>query len=142
MHLLHNVAPTNELTLDIDLWNGWPVRVLFDRGSECLIGEYVDFLVLLDAIGVHKDNHVPAESALGHLSRALHENANVILADPLRDVLSDLVGGLRLGLRLEVVVAIFISATSAVVRVEPSACIHGLLPKGKGWGCCDSLSET
>ncbi len=82
MHLLHDVASTDEFSFDINLWNGGPIRILFNRSAQSLISQNIHILVLFDTIGVHKDDNVSAEAALGHLSCALHKHADIVLIDP------------------------------------------------------------
>ena len=121
MHLFHDVAPADKFTFDVNLWYGWPVRELLDRGSERLIGQHIDVFVLLDPVRVQKNDHVPAEAALWHLPRALHEHADIVFRDPVRNVLGHLVGRLCLRLGLEVIVAVLVSATCSVIGAEPAS---------------------
>ena len=120
VHLHHDVEPADELSFDVHLGNGWPIRILLDRRSERLIGQHVNILVRLDSIGVQEGDSGAAEATLWHLARSLHEQADVVLADPFRDVLRHFIGCLSLRLWLEVVVAVLVGATSAIVRAEPS----------------------
>ena len=120
MHLHHNVESANKLTLDVHLRNGWPIRVLLDRCSERLIGQHVNILVRLDSVGIQEGDDGAAEATLWHLARPLHEQADVVLTDPFRDMLRHFIGCLSLRLWLEVVVAVLVGATSAIVRTEPS----------------------
>ena len=134
MHFLHDVAPTNELSLDVNLRNRRPVGVLFDRGSESFIGEDVDILVFLDSVSIQENDDVPAEAALRHFAGAFHEDANIIFGDPLRDVLSHFIRRLGLRLRLEVIVTVFICSSSPIVRTEPLVSSSGVewLREGAG----------
>ena len=119
MHLFHNVAPAHKFSFNVNLWDGWPIRELFDCGSQGLICQHIHVFVLLDAVCVQKYDHIPTEAALGHLPCALHEHTDIVLFDPCRDVLGHLVGRLRLRLRLEVIVAVFVSSTRSVIRTKP-----------------------
>ena len=52
MHLFHDVAATHELTLDVDLGDGWPVREVLDGLTQGLIGKHIEVLEI-DTVGVH-----------------------------------------------------------------------------------------
>ncbi len=83
MHLLHDVASTNELALDVDLWQGWPVAELLDSFSDALVLKAVDILVLIDSVELHDLHYVVTEAASRHLLVSLHEDHYVIFIDPL-----------------------------------------------------------
>ena len=125
MHFHHDVEAANELSLDVHLRDSRPVRVLFDCGSECLIGQHIYILVLFDTVGIQEGDNSAAEATLGHFPGTFHEQANIILADPFRDVLCHFIGRLRLRFWLEIIVTIFVSSTSSIVGIKPS---NGLLP--------------
>ncbi len=93
MHLLHDVATSHKFSFNINLWNGGPIRVLFDRSAQSLISQNIHILVLFDTIGVHEDDNVSAEATLGHLSGTFHEHTDIVLIDPSRDMLGDFGGG-------------------------------------------------
>jgi len=73
MHLLHNVTPSNEISLHIQLRNRGPVAEFFDAFSNILILQYVHIFVLLDAIKLKDLNDIVAETASRHFSVSFHE---------------------------------------------------------------------
>ena len=93
VHFFHDVAPTDELAFDVDLREGWPVGVDLDLFSELVVREYVDIFEVLDVVGIEQDDHELTESTLGHLAGSFHEDANVVLGDPLGDLVVQLVVG-------------------------------------------------
>ena len=83
MHLLHDVATTNKLALDVYLRDRGPVRVLLDLLPEFLTLEHIHVLILLHPIELEDLDHVVGEAAPRHLSIALHEQAYVVFRHPL-----------------------------------------------------------
>ena len=81
MHLLHNVTPSNELALDVDLRQSGPVAKLLDTLSYTIILQAVNILVLLDSVELHHLHYVVAKPTLWHLLVALHENYDVVLVN-------------------------------------------------------------
>ena len=106
MHLLHDIATAKELTFHVDLWNGRPVRVGLDLLAELLIFEHVDVLVLLDAVELQDLHNVVGEATTRHLTIAFHEDAKVVVSEPLVDLGVEFIVARRLGFGGEVVVAI------------------------------------
>jgi hypothetical protein len=90
MHLLHDVATTDKLLLDVDLRNGGPIRVLLDRRSNQVVRQHIHVLEFLP-VCVHQHDDEATEAALGLLLRALHEDHDVVLIDPLCESLLELV---------------------------------------------------
>ena len=89
MHFFHDVAPSDKLAFDVYLRDGWPVSILLDRCAQAFICEHVDILEVSDTILLKKHNYKSAEATLWHPLCTLHENANIILTDPLRDMFCD-----------------------------------------------------
>lgn len=67
MHFLKDVAATNELTLNVHLGEGGPVRVLLDAFTEVLVKQDVDVLVVLHSVKLEDLHGIVAEAAAGHL---------------------------------------------------------------------------
>ena len=89
MHLLHDITTSEELTFDVDLWNGWPIGVVFNLIPNLLALEHVDILVLFNSIELEDLDYVVRETASWHLSVAFHEQAYVVLSNPFVDLLSE-----------------------------------------------------
>ena len=89
MHLLHDVTSTHELAFDVHLGDGWPVRVVLNGLPQGVIGQNVHVLILLDPVCVHENDNISAEAALWHLPCALHENADIVITNPLGNVFGD-----------------------------------------------------
>jgi len=91
VHLAHDIAAADELTLDIELGNGRPVGEALDAFTQSLIFEYVHVFeryskVLEDLGGGRR------ETALGKFGRSLHEKNDVVALDRLFDLLMSGVG--------------------------------------------------
>ena len=77
MHLTHDVTTSDELLLDVDLRDCWPVRVLLNRLSDLVILKHVD-IFKLHTVGVKQHNDISAEPTLRLLLCALHEHNNIV----------------------------------------------------------------
>ena len=119
MHFLHDVASTNEVPLDIKLRNGRPVRVFLDGITDLLISQHIDVLVVGDTVEFEYLHDVVAEAAPGHLLRALHEKYQIVVLDPLIELLIELLLVHRcfLGLGLEIAMALLSIIMIVVVVV-------------------------
>lgn len=95
MHFLHNVAPADKLLLDVDLRDGGPIGVLLYRGPNQLIRQHIHVFELLP-VRVHQHDDEATEATLGLLLCALHEDHDVVLLDPLRERLLQLLRSLGL----------------------------------------------
>ena len=136
MHLFHDVAATHELTLDVDLGDGWPVREVLDGLTQGLIGKHIEVLEI-DTVGVHQDHDEATKTALGLLFCAFHKNYDIVLCYPLLDMcfaLFRVCEGLLL-LGLEVRVGLFLCAEASELgwHKQTSRLVHS--------DCCTHKSE-
>ena len=93
MHFLHNVTSADKLTFDINLRQGWPVRVKLDLLTDLLISQHIDVFKVFNVVCVEQNDYEFAEAALGHLAGTLHEHADIVFSDPLGNLVVDLVVG-------------------------------------------------
>src|SRR5262249_34206534 len=76
-HLADDVAAADELALDIELRNGWPIRVGFDAAAQIVVLEHVEALIGHPKI-VEDLHHLAREPAHRKLRRSLHEQNDVV----------------------------------------------------------------
>ena len=88
VHLFHNITPTNKLAFDVNLGESGPIWIVFDCLSKGFICEYINIFELFYTVSIQKNNNKATESALRHLTSALHENTNIVLGNPFCDLLS------------------------------------------------------
>ena len=114
MHLFHDIVAAHELTFDINLREGWPVWVIFDSLSQVVILKHINILVILHSISMKECCHILAEPTLWHLLWSLHEYANIIFRDPLRDLLLNITTTLlKFTLRGKIIVTVSLIAEAA-----------------------------
>lgn len=87
VHGNQDVAPAHKLLVDVQLWNGRPVRVLLDARPQLRILEHVEGGELFgaDALDAEDLDDGAREAALGRLGRALHEEHDGRRGDGLVD---------------------------------------------------------
>ena len=83
MHLLHDIASTHEISFDVNLGNSWPIGVVLDGLPDTLIFEHIHVFELFHSVEFKNLHHVIRKSASWHFSGSLHEEADVVGADPL-----------------------------------------------------------
>ena len=86
-HLLDNIAAAHEFLIDVQLWNGWPVRVRFDAFTNLLVFQDVDRGVV-GYQGIEDAHGGRGKSALRLLWRAFHEQHHAIRTDKRIDALA------------------------------------------------------
>ena len=124
MHLLYYVAATDELTLNIELRNGRPVRELLYALAYLLVCQYINILVILNSVELENLDYVVREATTGHFPRPLHKEHHVIVLNPLSElsVKGCLIEGALLWLRLEIRVALL--AIIMIMVVVVSTCME------------------
>lgn len=101
VHFLDDIASTDELSFDIELRNGGPVRVLLDSLADGLISQHVHILVVLHTVELKHLHCIVGEAATGHLLATLHEKHDVVSLNPLGELSIELFFSLWcIGLRL------------------------------------------
>src|SRR4030088_1647853 len=87
-HLADDVAAADELALDVELRNRWPVRIGLDAVAQ--LGRFKDVEALVaDPDVVENLHHLAGETALRKLRRSLHEQHDVVRLHFLVDELLD-----------------------------------------------------
>mmetsp|Transcript_112886 Transcript_112886/g.195978 ORF Transcript_112886/g.195978 Transcript_112886/m.195978 type:complete len:267 (-) Transcript_112886:62-862(-) len=81
VHLDHDVTPTQELPIHVQLGNGGPIGVELDPLSNLRVRHHVHSLVLVPEV-VEELHCGPAESTLRIRRGALHEQADLVAVDP------------------------------------------------------------
>lgn len=103
MHFLDYIAPTNELSLDVDLRNCGPIGEFLNALSHVLIGKHVHIFVVFHTVEFKHLSNIVTETASWHLLSALHEHNNIVLLDPFSELVVQLhfiKGCLLLGLKV------------------------------------------
>ena len=83
MHFFHDVAATYKLTLNVNLWDCWPITIVFYSLPEIFIIKNINIFEILNAVKLHDLNDVIWKTTSRHFSIAFHENSNVVCANPL-----------------------------------------------------------
>src|SRR5215475_11283116 len=102
VHLAKDVAPADELAVDVQLWDRRPVRVVLDALPDLGILEDVDCEVVGDAGPLEDLDDRGREAALRELRRALHVQHDAVRFDLVADRILNAHRLLRRNAQLEV----------------------------------------
>src|SRR3954452_19471105 len=83
-HLHHDVGSADELTLHIQLWDGWPIGIILDALSDFGVLQDVDRFVFR-AKTVENGDRSARKAALREKGGTLHEKHHLIVPDDLAD---------------------------------------------------------
>ena len=83
-HLSHDIGPTNEFLVHVELGNGGPVAVVLDALANLGVGQDVHRLEL-DTERLQRAQGSGAEATLWHLLVPLHEQDDLVFADDVLD---------------------------------------------------------
>jgi len=110
VHLLDDVHASHKLTFDVELRQRWPIRKIFDRLPDRFTLKHVHVLDSLQVVELEDSGDIVAEAAAGHLEGTFHEKHDVVLSNPLLDLLGSfsLACELFFCLRLKVGVSFFV----------------------------------
>jgi hypothetical protein len=92
IHFDQDVGAAEEFPVNVDLGDGWPVRVFFNTLTHFLIGQHIKgfegYAKLIENL-----DHVVGEATLGHELVALHEDHDFVVFDELIDACLSFHGG-------------------------------------------------
>ena len=73
VHFLQDIASTDELSLDINLWNSWPIGISLNLLTELFVIKNVNIFELFDTVELEDLYHIVGEATPWHLTSTLHE---------------------------------------------------------------------
>ena len=87
MHFFHDIAPSYELTFDIDLGNSWPIWKYLNLLPQYFTLKTVNVLIFSYPIEFEQLHTIIRKSASGRLLGTFHEKTDIIFGDPLLNLI-------------------------------------------------------